>query len=170
MIDRTRVDWIVGIDPGVHGAIALWAPEKQLLEVIDMPVLSHSVGKRAQTRVDATTLAHFLCGRSIALAVLEKVANMPGQGGTSIFSFGRSVGVVEGILAANLAPLHLVAPAVWKKFHQIAAGAGKDDSRAAASRRLPQYADQWPLKKHDGRAEAVLMALWGEAVIKAISK
>jgi hypothetical protein len=39
--------------------------------------------------------------------------------------------------------------------------AAKDGARARASQLLPGAADQWPLVKHDGRAEAALIALWG---------
>jgi hypothetical protein len=37
----------------------------------------------------------------------------------------------------------------------------KDAARARASQLLPQAAHQWPLKKHDGRAESALIALYG---------
>jgi hypothetical protein len=39
--------------------------------------------------------------------------------------------------------------------------AEKDGARARASQLLPQHAGHWPLKKHDGRAEAALIALYG---------
>jgi len=39
--------------------------------------------------------------------------------------------------------------------------AAKDAARARASQLLPHAANQWPLKKHDGRAESACIAYWG---------
>ena len=39
--------------------------------------------------------------------------------------------------------------------------AGKDGSRARASALMPRHASSWTRIKDDGRAEAVLIALWG---------
>ena len=38
-------------------------------------------------------------------AIIEKVGAMPGQGVSSMFQFGRSVGMVEGVLAALQIPV-----------------------------------------------------------------
>jgi crossover junction endodeoxyribonuclease RuvC len=53
----------------------------------------------------------------------------------------------------------MVRPNIWKKA--IGCPKDKDMARMLASRLLPQHSDNWPLKKHDGRAEAALIALYG---------
>jgi hypothetical protein len=42
----------------------------------------------------------------------------------------------------------------------VGAPAGKDGARARASQLIPSAAHHWPLKKHDGRAEAALLAFY----------
>jgi hypothetical protein len=46
----------------------------------------------------------------------------------------------------------------------------KDGCRARASQLLPEAADQWPLRRHDGRAEAALIALYGARQLLAYSE
>ena len=82
------------------------------------------------------------------------------MGATSAFNFGFTTGAIHGILAGLGIPYRTVVPVVWKRYFGLL-GQGKDASRAEASRRLPQHAHHWPLKKHDGRAEATLLALYG---------
>jgi hypothetical protein len=53
----------------------------------------------------------------------------------------------------------LVPPRRWKSALQVPAS--KDAARFRASQLLPQAAHLWPLKKHDGRAEAALLAVFG---------
>ena len=81
------------------------------------------------------------------------------EGTVGAFSFGRGVGLLEGILAANFIPTTQITPAVWKKAMQCPGD--KDQARARASDVLPRHAGKWPLKKHDGRAEAALLAVHG---------
>jgi crossover junction endodeoxyribonuclease RuvC len=85
---------------------------------------------------------------------------MPGQGVTSSFNFGFTTGVIHGIIAACGIEIRTVSPQVWKRHFRLL-GQPKDASRAEASRRLPQFANLWPLMKHDGRAEAALLAIYG---------
>lgn len=83
---------------------------------------------------------------------------MPGDGKVQAFAFGRSVGVVRGVLEALGVPVDEVAPNVWKPAMRVPAE--KDKARARASYLLPSAAKFWPLKKHDGRAEAALIGLY----------
>jgi crossover junction endodeoxyribonuclease RuvC len=85
---------------------------------------------------------------------------MPAQGITSAFNFGFTTGVLHGALAGNQIPMVLVPPSVWKRAYGLI-GQDKDASRLAASRLAPAFAQHWPLKKHDGRAEAFLLAHYG---------
>jgi crossover junction endodeoxyribonuclease RuvC len=75
-----------------------------------------------------------------------------------MFSFGRSFGVIEGILAAYKLPATYVMPAVWTKG--IGRGLGKDASRARACELYPQHQQKFARVKDDGRADAVLIGAW----------
>ena len=94
-------------------------------------------------------------------AIVEKVGAMPGQGVSSMFSFGRSVGIIEGVLAAKQIPVTFVTPQSWQK--QSGAAKGKDGSRQRVMELFPREAHLFARVKDDGRADAVLIALAGQA-------
>ncbi len=149
----------IGIDPGLSGAIAIISPES--LKIFDMPTMTVERNGKAKRQVSASELAEMLylySGRDCHVYV-EKVSAMAGQGVTSVFSFGRSFGMIEGILAAFKLPVTYVAPATWVKA--IGRGQGKDASRARAMELFPSDQDQFKRVKDDGRADAALIAYWG---------
>lgn len=143
---------VLGIDPGACGAIAVFEDGK-LVAVSDMPTVRDGKGK---TRVDAAALGTLLAERRADVAVVERVGAMPGQGVTSMFSFGLACGIVQGALGALEVPVTFVTPQQWKKEMHV----GRDDARMRASQLIPAGARWWPLVKHDGRAEASLIGLW----------
>jgi crossover junction endodeoxyribonuclease RuvC len=150
---------ILGIDPGLNGALAFFDYEKGQLTVFDMPVHEVERNGKAKREVSPQRLAMLVRGIDVRRAIVEKVAARPGQGVTSMFAFGRSFGVVEGVLAALNIPVTYVTPQQWRKAMQVREG--KDGSRQRAAELLPKYADQFALKKWDGRAEAALISYWG---------
>ena len=156
---------ILGIDPGLSGAIAFLGPDGTV-EVIDMPTLALRRGGKAKRELDLIALARMFDERvsTIRHAFVEQVGAMPGQGIASMFAFGKAYGALLGVLSANFIPMTTVSPVVWKKA--LAVPAGKDAARARASQLLPRSAYLWPLTKHDGRAEAALIALYGERTIR----
>jgi crossover junction endodeoxyribonuclease RuvC len=150
---------ILGIDPGLSGALALYDTSEQTVEVFDMPALELVRNGKTKREVSAQALANLLAGRGIKAAFLERVNAMPGQGVTSVFSFGRSTGIVEGILAAYDIPTTLVTPQAWQKA--VGQRAGKDGSRERAMQLFPAQADLFQRKKDDGRSDAALIAYYG---------
>jgi crossover junction endodeoxyribonuclease RuvC len=97
-------------------------------------------------------------------AYLERVNAMAGQGVSSVFSFGRSSGIVEGILAAYDITTTLVTPQTWQKSMEVRGG--KDGSRERAMQLFPMHAAMFARVKDDGRADAALMAAYGEKMMK----
>lgn len=150
---------ILGIDPGLSGALALYNTSEGTVDVIDMPVLEVVRNGKKKREVSAQALANQLVGRNITSAFLERVNAMAGQGVTSVFSFGRSSGIVEGVLAAYDIPTTLVTPQAWQKA--VGQRAGKDGSRERAMQLFPAQADLFQRKKDDGRSDAVLIAYYG---------
>lgn len=155
---------ICGIDPGYSGAIALLVPATGHLHVIDMPVAPNIKGK---TELDLNQLAKALdpdLGVSPPhISVLEKVSTMPGQGISSAFRFGEGYGAIQMALVGHGWERNYVTPTVWKKHFKLSKDKGA--SRALASQRFPGYAQLFSRVKDDGRAEAVLLALYGREVI-----
>lgn len=153
---------ILGIDPGLSGAIALYVPNGDILYVADIP--THELRRNGKLRREPDIQA--ICDIVADCAVrpylkvyIEHVSAMPGESPVGAFTFGKVVGLLTGICAANKLVIERVTPSVWKRA--MAVPADKDGARARASQLLPKHSHQWPLKKHDGRAEAALIALFG---------
>ena len=147
-----------GIDPGVHGAIAVVNDQGGLVMVYDMPIIQLVVGKSTKARISPELLAALLRDHLGATAVVEQVSAMPGQGVSSMFSFGESFGVIKGCMAGVGIQYQTITPAKWKKDMGI--NASKDGARAMAIQTWPSWAETFARVKDDGRAEAALLALW----------
>jgi crossover junction endodeoxyribonuclease RuvC len=152
--------YLIGIDPGISGAIAvLSADGSKIIAVHDMPTVELLSGKSTKSSVSAPMLAAILRKWAMAGAIIEKVSAMPGQGVTSMFNFGKSAGVIEGVCAGLSIPVTLVTPQSWQK--RSGKRQGKDGSRARAAELFPADAELFSRVKDDGRAEAVLIARFG---------
>ena len=145
----------IGIDPGISGAIAVLSDTNELIATYDMPLLPKS---KSKNQVNAAALAKIISGHLPATAYLEAVSAMPGQGVTSMFSFGTSYGICQGVLAALNVPMVLVRPQAWKARAGLK-GSEKDMARTLAQR-LYLQADL-SRKKDIGRADSILIARYG---------
>ncbi len=105
--------------------------------------------------------------RRIREVWLEQVGTRPGEGAVGAFSFGRGYGLLRGVCAANFLTIIDVTPATWKAAMKVRGD--KDESRARASALFPRHGQLWPLK-HDGRAEAVLIAAHGMRQLHSIER
>jgi crossover junction endodeoxyribonuclease RuvC len=152
---------ILGIDIGACGAIAMLTPEGELLEIFDMPVLND--GPSGRRAVNPPLLAEIVFKSHASKAYVELVGARPGEGAVGAFAFGRSRGVVEGVLGACAVPAAHIAPASWKRAVGLPAGCqgAKDAARSEAIRRWPAKAALFARVKDDGRAEAALIAVAG---------
>ena len=148
---------IVGCDPGKSGALARLDHAGRLVDVADMPVVgtiisAHLLDEIVHNWIDPLADAPY------GTAVIEDVHARPGQGVSSMFSFGRSLGVAEGVLAGNGLSLRYVSPAKWKKA--LGLSSDKGASRRRAIELWPEHAKAFERVKDDGRAEAALLAWW----------
>lgn len=158
---------ILGIDPGLSGALAFYTQSTGQLEVIDMPVFMLKRGGKDRRDINVAELARIIDAAQPSQAFVEQVGSMPGQGISSAFKFGEVVGVIRGCLA--FVHTTFISPAVWKRHHGIASGSGKDASRAKATALFPHHSSLFARVKDDGRAEAALIALYGSKLNKEIS-
>lgn len=144
----------IGIDPGLSGAVGA-LHNGEFIDVWDMPIMGG--------RVNAVMLANILRGYKRpymeTTVVVEHVGSMPGQGVASTFKFGQAYGTALGVVGALGLPVVHVRPSVWKKLMGL--GTDKEKARAAAIDRWPAAAPDLHLKKHHGRAEALLLAAYG---------
>ena len=92
---------IIGIDPGLSGAIAILENNK-VLNIFDMPVMSE--GKKNKRQLNSAQLVNLIKENIISkeevTVVVEQVNAMPGQGVTSMFNFGQTFGAIKGVCAA----------------------------------------------------------------------
>jgi crossover junction endodeoxyribonuclease RuvC len=159
---------IVGIDPGISGAISLFHGGK-LVKVQDFPLIEVKVGKGFRKQMVAAALADMLAGTfpeggQPGHVYLEHVNARGKEGAVGAFSFGRGFGMLEMACAALQIPYTLVLPGVWKKA--MAVPADKGLARMRACREFPAFAAQFARVKDDGRAEACLIGLYGVGVSK----
>ena len=135
----------LGIDIGVTGGIVVVSTAGELIDVHPMPCLADGhAGRRA---VNGPLLASIVYNSHATRAFVEHVSARPGEGAVGAFAFGRSRGVIEGVLAAAGVRCQFLTPPTWK--------------RAAAIQRWPAQAALFKLKKSDGVAEAALIAIAG---------
>lgn len=151
-----KADCIMGVDSGNSGAVAFFFPSHHdRVSVDDFPLAHGQIcGGQLYDRI-----------RQMApdVAIVELVHAMPGQGVSSTFTFGRAFGTVVGVIQAAGVPLHFVSPRKWKNHFGLSSD--KEASRELALRLFPKTQEHFRLKKHHGRAEAALIALYGARAI-----
>lgn len=138
---------IIGVDPGAQGGFCwgyhLAKPISELDFFIDL-----------------------LRGTRNAHVVIEKAQAMPKQGVVSMFTYGKTCGFLEGVVAAFGHTLELVPPRVWQaEFH-----AGQDPALGPKEKSLNAVSYLWPdydfrknhrcKNPHDGMVDAVLIRQW----------
>jgi crossover junction endodeoxyribonuclease RuvC len=144
---------IAGIDPGKTGAMVILYPDNTTI-VCRVPL----AGKNPAWSQWSSDWATALDFNPPDIFVIEEVGARPGQGVTSMFKFGRTLGFAHGLIraAVPLAPVMWVTPAVWKR--KMGLTTEKTDSREEARRLMPRLAPDLARVKDDGVAEAALLA------------
>lgn len=143
----------IGIDPGKNGAYAVIKTE--------CGKITNTFVKPWNDREFADCMSNACTAKNDerVVACVEKVGAMPGQGVTSMFSFGKSAGFIEGVLTAYGIGYQLIPPKRWKKEYCLSSL--KQKSIDVCRNLFPDVS----LKRtdrcstnHDGMAEALLMA------------
>ncbi len=151
---------IIGIDPGLNGAIAVLENNK-VLNIFDVPVMPE--GKKNKRQINSAQLVKMLeeiikdLDKNEVTVVVENVSAMPGQGVTSMFNFGQTFGAIKGICAALSLPIFFVRPAKWKKHFDLI-NSSKDSSRTKAIELYPTISDKLSKKKDVNKSDAILIA------------
>jgi hypothetical protein len=146
----------LGVDPGLQGGIAVLDKDGTLMALADLPVQRLD----SLAWIDGQTLASWImehtagCSRR---AIVERVHSMPAQGVASSFKFGVGFGAVLATVQTLAIPLELVSPSIWKRDMELK---GKDKKASLNKARLLWPTAELSLEKHEGRAEALLIALW----------
>jgi crossover junction endodeoxyribonuclease RuvC len=169
----------LGIDPGKTGA---WAVIDEKEEVCYADLFEADT---FLTFMEADSSCLGVDKPQITLAALEKVHSMPSQGVVSVFTFGENFGLWKGLLKATHTKYVLVTPGMWqglildfKITRELGASdeseKSKADRRASnrkvikegitafALRYFPRASNFIKLKKHQGMADALCLALYAK--------
>ena len=149
---------IIGIDPGLSGAIAI-LEDKKVFSIIDMPVMAE--GKKNKRQLNSAQLVNIIKENvkkeDETVVVVEQVNAMPGQGVTSMFNFGQTFGAIKGVCAALNLPIFFVRPSKWKKYFELI-NSSKDSSRTKVIEMYPSLSNKLSKKKDVNKSDAILIA------------
>lgn len=152
---------VAGIDPGKSGALAILYGDNSV-EFFDVPRVTLK-GKDVPAYAEwSTTWATALALAAVDKVVIEDVASRPGQGVSSMFKFGRTLGFAHAIvLGIRPRPaVQFTTPAQWKAKLGLL-NSSKGASREKAVSLFPSAESRLTRVKDDGRAEALLLAHLG---------
>ena len=151
---------IIGIDPGITGAICFFE-NGEVRDIVEMPSMAE--GKKNKRQINGPQIYNEISRRIEGLqkkniaVIIEQVSAMPGQGVTSMFNFGQSFGVLKGICSAMQLPMYFVRPAKWKKYFNLIK-TEKDASRTKVIEIFPYISSKLSKKKDSNKADAILIA------------
>lgn len=156
---------ILGIDPGITGAMAILGPNGDVL-VADLPMMTIPNGARKQQVLDVTAMKNYLENwqtRHRVFVFLEKTQPMKDSAMTA-FSMGQMRGSLLAICACLNISVSDVLPQAWKRKYNLLK-CDKDASLGAAKQLFPSLAADLSRVKDHNRAEALLIAAYGKGTM-----
>jgi hypothetical protein len=147
--------FIVGIDPGTNGAIAV-LDSKNPDSVALLDLNKYSIYETTK----------WLHNKKINVIFLESVHSLYGMSAKSNFGFGRNFGIAFAIakLAVSDGPVQQVTPKVWQKYIGVTVK-GKGIKKEVAKIAQGLYPNAQLQGKRggllDGRADALMIAHYG---------
>jgi hypothetical protein len=162
-------EYVVGIDPGAHGAVALYdVTNGRIVKVFDMPSAEKilTTGKRTHV-LDVVALkdyfeqiVEFTVSQDALLYVhIEKVQAFGKQSAPAAFNFGYTAAIPYTLWIALGYQPKLIPPQTWKKYCGLQA-TDKDAARQFVLRVFPDLTDVLKYKKDVDRADAILIAMY----------
>ena len=166
---------IVGIDVGITGAAAALCPAddagpEYIVDAIDLPVMPDGT----KSQIDDLALSRWMASVKATHAVIENVRAMPSipgkdavrrsMGAASAFRFGVAAGQLRSTVRMFGIEPDFVEPSVWKRWFALS-GPDKEQSRQLALKMWPLSAYLLRRKKDHQRAEAMLIAKYGNRPI-----
>lgn len=155
---------VVGVDPGLTGAIA-FLDSRGSMVVCDIPTVEVDGAGMVKRKVDGLALARLVrehCPVSDdALVVCEAVRAMPGNAIQTQGSLMRSLGAIEAVFEVLRFPVLMIQPQVWKRHFGLKADKGES---LRVARTLYPHCTAISRAKDHNRAESLLIAHYGQQV------
>lgn len=146
---------ILGVDPGVSGALAFLSTEQlDFVGVYDMPILDGDINPHMLHRI--------IGDHEPDVAMIERSHPHPKEGVNSVWRYASAFTTAVVVTKLLVVPMIFVSPAKWKK--SMALTKDKEQSRARAIETFPACSDQFKLKKHHNRAEAAMLAFYASTL------
>ena len=161
---------VIGVDPGLGGALAYYDKALDYLDIVDMPAYMTTISKKKRKRIDAVDLLRYFEEKalsSVDLVVIEAVGGRPKQSASAGFVFGYTVGLIMMAAITTRIPIQTVDSAVWKRMMKVRGGKFADENAIMerADDWMPRHRDKWRGPQGGrrlDRAEAAMIAYYGE--------
>lgn len=156
---------MIAIDPGIRGAIARLDHNGEPV-VRDMPIRPKKGAGKVRNEVDPKALQAIL--RELvpaderALVVMEALNTFAGGSVQTMGSLEATKAVILTVAELTGFDVALVTPREWQAFFGIKGNAAEDTKKQSLRIARQLFgAHLCPLAKHDGRADALLIAHYG---------
>lgn len=133
--------YVIGIDPGSNGGIAILDIDGNVVDVRKMPDTPQDILESLRRYSSMNNLIFF----NEVVCYLEKVGTgMPGQSSRATATFARHCGHLEMALLALGIKTNDVTPAKWEKYYQLGKSSGysktewKNKLKAKAQQLFPK--------------------------------
>ena len=150
---------VVGIDPGVGGAVAAYDRVAQRWSVHSTPVVPVKRGRTIRREYDLPEMVRLIRQLRPLQAVIEQQGPQPKQGVVAAFGTGAGYYAWQAILVACGVPYERVRPQVWKAQFGLQ-GQPKQMSVLRFVEQVPELGGTLVRVKHHNHAEAGLLVLW----------
>ena len=175
-IRLVKVTRVLGIDPGLDGALAFLSDNGKL-EVFDMPTIKVPTGRKSKKtgkmgtkrEYDFARIRQLLLDYNPVFTVIEElqIGGKPGefkQSAQSISTTSKNYGILVGLLFGCNLSYEEVRAAVWQKeFFKGKTGNTKELSYNSACKLFPEYCNLFMGVrggKKDGRTDSSLISLF----------
>ena len=173
---------ILGIDPGLYGACAVWWGDPKELYVYGFEQFEAHKGRGMELDGRAMADQFNIAFRGVDFAFIEDVNAHPGEGASSAFKFGTTFGIALGMLYTLGIPFDFVLPSKWvpeivgskmKTAEEVGKKPDKSRNMAKATNIFPAYSNLFKGTKEggsqskklaEGKADAALIAYYGYCV------
>ena len=167
--------YVIGVDLGLDGGVALLNSEGRLLRLEKMPVIKRTV-KRKSTKAGVGYEREFdIKGCRLLLSEMPSASwgaqpalvmegGLYGQSAQAVRSLYRGEAIWETLACVYGVPVQSVHPRTWQAYFvlrndkDLTAAQNKATHRARATELWPEYAKQFAPVGADGLADAALLA------------
>jgi hypothetical protein len=117
------ITWVLGIDPGISGAIALVDPDGRAVKILRPTLIQEVKNNKIRNKLNLALTVVMLrelnaeveaAGGKLTVC-MEDVSSQPTDGAIQAFTFGKNVGQWEALIVALGLPYRSVHSSVWKK-------------------------------------------------------